>query len=183
MILLGMSAVTLVLVSIILIVVLHKSEDYAYGTIKDMSDNFKDKHILKRYTYGVQDPKRQQIVLKATIHPDAILRNQIEDNYGQLDRLKILMEEKMFKLNPNKEYHIEEIELRPPVDGNNFEVYGKGYPAYTYALLHFTRTDNKKQALIPLTDTSGFGAGSEELIYSMISDIFRNPNSQIKSVL
>ena len=187
MILLATSAITLVIVSIILIVVLQKNEDYAYGTLKDVNDNinddFKHKEIVKRYTFGVQDPKRQQIVINATIHPDAILRRQIEDNSGQLERLRIVMEEKLYNLDPTKEYHISEIKLRPTIDGNNFIVFNKKYPSYTYALLHLRRLDNKTQALIPLTDTSGFGAGSEELIYNMIGDIFSNPNSQIQSVL
>lgn len=182
-ILLAMSAITLVIVSIILIAVLQKSEDYDYGSLKDMDDDFKDKEIVKRYTFGIQDPKRQQIIINATIHPDAILRRQIEDNSGQLERLRIVMEEKLYDIDPTKEYHISEIKLKPTIDGNNFIVYNKKYPSYTYALLHLRRADNKTQALIPLTDTSGFGAGSEELIYSMIGDIFSNPNSQIQSVL
>lgn len=182
MILLGVSAITLVLVSLTLIAVMHKAENYSeYGSIKDQTNHYENKNIIKRYTFGVQDPSRQQIVLNATLHPDAILRQQIDDNYGQLERLKVLMEEQLFEVDPTKEYHIKEIELRPTVDGTNFVVSGKTYPSYTYALLHLKREDNGQQALIPLTDV--MGGGAEELIYSKITDAIQNPDSPIRAIL
>lgn len=179
-ILLCISSITLVIVSLILIA-LYSKEDYSdYGSIQDMGDDFKDKNVKKSYTFDVQDPRRQQIVLKATIHPDTILRSQIENNYGQLGRLKILMEEELFRLDPTKEFHIQEIKLRPTVDGNNFVVYGKQYPVYTYALLHLKRADNNTEALLPV---SGFGAGSEELIFSTVRDQISDPSSPIRKLL
>jgi hypothetical protein len=184
MILLGISAVTLIIVSIILIAVLHKSENYDnYGKLSDQKNTFRNKDLIRKYEFGTQDAQRQQIILNLAVHPDYQLRQQIDDNFGQLERLKVLIEQKLFSMIPDKEFHIRDIRLKPSVDRNNFVVDGKTYPKNTYALFHFRRPDNKTQAYVNLTSEPGFGAGAEELIYSDIIDELKKPNSPMNAVL
>jgi len=184
MILLGISAITLVLVSIILIAVLHKSENYsAYGDLSDQSNSFRNKSLHRRYEFGAQDPQREQVILDLSVHPDYQLRDQIDNNFGQLERLKVLIEDRLYRMSSDKEYHIKHIELKPSVDGDKFVVNGVAYPSHTYALFHFRRPDNKTQALVNLTSDPGFGAGAEELIYSDVDKVIQSPNSPIKNVL
>jgi hypothetical protein len=110
MILLGISAITLVLVSIILIAVLHKSENYsAYGDLSDQSNSFRNKSLHRRYEFGAQDPQREQVILDLSVHPDYQLRDQIDNNFGQLERLKVLIEDRLYRMSSDKEYHIKHI--------------------------------------------------------------------------
>ena len=183
-ILLGMSAVTLVIVSIILIAVLHKSENYdSYGKLSDQSNSFKNKNLVRNYQLHTQDPQRKQVILHLAVYPDKQLRDQVDNNFGQLERLKVLIEEKLYAMSSDKEYHIRQVHLKPSVDSDNFVVNGVTYPLRTYALFDFTRPDNKTRALVNLSRDPGFGAGAEELIYSDIVDEIKKPNSPIIQVL
>ena len=180
--LIGLSALILLVVVVLLVVVLRKSENYDVTVDNTSSGNeetHKGKSVVKRYN-GVTNPN--QIALKLQLHPDVQLRQQIDDNYGQLERLKVVIEEKLYDLT-NKEYVIDEIKLLPSVQGKDFVVGNKTYPRITYALFHFYRPDNKTNAFLPVTGDPSFGAGIEELIYSQMKDAIEQPNSPIVSIL
>lgn len=139
-------------------------------------EGFKNEKIVKRFATYTDDDK----TLKVDLFPDMKLREQIDDNYGQLERLTVLIEQTLQTMT-GQLYQINEIHVHPPISGSDFEVDKVVYPKKTYALFRFQKVGNNKIVNIPLTADPHFGDGLEELIYSQITNVL--PSSNIQQIL
>lgn len=162
---------TVAILALVIVLVVRSSENF---------DSFKNKHIIKRYDYS---PSESSVNLQLSLHPDKTLRDQIDNNIGQLERLKILIEDSLYDMS-QKNYLIDEIKIFPAVTmkDEDFLVDGVKYPRKTYALFDFRRKDNNARALIPVSADPSFGAGVEELIYSQINNEIKK-NSSVTKIL
>jgi hypothetical protein len=141
-------------------------------------EGFKNEKIVKRFNTVSDDDK----TLLVHLYPDTRLRQQLDDNYGQLQRLTILIERTLQNMTGNL-YQINEIHVHSAIPGDDFEVDKKVYPKKTYALFRFQKKGQKKHVNIPLTFDPEFGDGLEELIYSQITQTLPEYKSNIQQIL
>ncbi len=157
--------VALVGIVLVLFLCLRKKESFT-----------KNVKVVKHYPTFTDGDK----TLLVNLYPDIALRNQIDNNVGQLDRLKILIEDSLQQMTGHL-YQINKIHIHPAISGHDFVVDSIVYPKKTYALFRFQRVDNDKIVNIPLSADPDFGDGLEELIYSQIANTL--PQSNIQQIL
>ena len=132
--------------------------------------------VQKKYQKQFKYPNYKHVDVILTLYPDQILEKQINDNSGQLDRIKLTAEHYLSNLWPDTEVNISKVIVHPGSDGNHFVADGRKYPSYTFAMLAFENSATKAVVRMPITDTTGMGQGSEELVFSMLTTTMDKTN-------
>lgn len=143
------------------------SDASGYDRAGSLPDEDGTTKFNKKYPTTGQFPDKNQNILKLHLHSNPDLYELIDLNSNLLDDLRVIFERKLESLNPDGEYHISDINVKPHVTGP-IVVDEKKYSPETYAVFHFEHPAKKTQAKLPLSESGG---GADERIFYRVNNL------------